>query len=140
MQENIRRKQIEDDILRDAANGYGIVSLGPQVEAICIVIQNKEKGHRQVFLNNIERLTLELGSMSPIPVVKATLKDAYKSLQRRECHAIYSAATELKNLIAALKKDDASYSVSSVWVTDEDVQTAQKSIEDRELALLKENQ
>jgi hypothetical protein len=139
-QQATSRKQIEDDIQRDAANGFGIVSLGSQVDAICMVVNSNEKGHRQVLLDNIERLTLELGSASPVPVSSATLQDAYKALQRRECQAIYSSAPELKNLMTALRKDDTSYSVSSVWVTDEKVEAAQKSIEEHELAAQKQDQ
>jgi len=140
LQQKNERMRIENDIESGSAAGHGIVFVGSQVDSICLVTKNNEKGHRQILLNNIERLTPELDSMSPAPVAKSTSDEAYKALQRRECQAIYSSAPELKNVIAALKKNDVGYSVSSLWITEEAVQDAEKSIKERELAAQREEQ
>jgi hypothetical protein len=140
LQQKNERMRIEENIQSESAAGYGIVFVGSQVDSICMVTKNNEKAHRQILLNNIERLTPELGSMSPVPVVKSTSDEAYKALQRRECQAIYSSAPELKSIIAALKKNDVGYSVSSVWITEEAVQVSEKIIKERELVAQRDDQ
>lgn len=110
---------IQAGIESGSGGGYGIVDVGSQAGTICIVIKDKEKGHRQLLLDNIELSTSEI-------VSKPTLDDAYKALQRNECQAIYSSSPDLKTLITALKNDGTSYSISSVWNGDAEIQQADK--------------
>jgi hypothetical protein len=120
--------------------GYGIVFAGPQVDSFCMVVKDKEKAHRTTLLDNIEQLTFEFGSKEPVPLLKANLEEAYKAFQHRECQAIYSSASELKNVLSALKRNDVSYSVSSVWITEDQVLAADKAIEEAENRAKQEQQ
>jgi hypothetical protein len=132
--QDIRKKaraRIEKDIDSGTKEGYGIIFVGSQAEAICMVAKDRERGHRRLLLNNIERLTPELSSTTPAK--PTTLEEAYKALQRNECAAIYASGRDLKSIVTVLKKDDVGYSVSSVWFAEEDVQTADKIAQEQEL-------
>lgn len=60
------------------------------------------------------------------------MDDAYKSLRRTDCQAIYSSAFELKTLLTALRADGASPSISPVWNADAEIQKADKLAQDKE--------
>ena len=126
------RARIRADIESGSKDGYGIVFVGPQAPSVCIVVKDRVKGHKQLLLDNIERLTSELNFTSLIS--KPSLDDAYKALQRNECEAVYSSAKELTNLVTALKKDETKYSVSSVWNSDAEIDKADKFAQEKELA------
>ena len=126
------RARIRADIESGSKEGYGIVFVGVQAPTVCIVVSDQVKGHKQLLLDNIERLTSELNFTSLIS--KSSLDDAYKALQRNECEAVYSSAKELTNLVTALKKDETGYSVSSVWNSDAEIDKADKSVQEKELA------
>jgi hypothetical protein len=125
------RDRVEKDIDSGTKEGYGILFVGSHATAICMVVKDKEKGHRLLLLNNIEKLSPELISTTPAKVT--TLDEAYKALQRNECAAIYASGRDLKSIVTGLKKDDISYSASSLWFTDEEAQSADKTAQEQEL-------
>lgn len=140
LEQKNNRDRLDNDIQNGAAKGFGIIFVGSQVETLCMVVKDKEKAHRKIMLDNIERLTLEIDSLSPTSIVKPSLDDAYKALNRKECQAIYSSATEIYTVISALKRTETKYSISSVWSTEEEVAMAAKLLDERELAEKTRNQ
>jgi hypothetical protein len=125
------REKILADIENGSGDGYGIVGTSQHATAICLVINDREDGHRQLLQDQVELSTSNI-------IRKSTLDDAYKAIQHNECQAVYSSSGELKRLTAALMKDGANYSVAVVWNTEEEINKADKFVQEKREAETKQ--
>jgi hypothetical protein len=136
--ESIKSLQLENDILRNAIEGYGLVSIGNGTSVICQTVTDREKAHESLVARVFDRLGVELGS-SP-SVISTSIDSAFVSAKRGQCGAIYASSKELRDLINGLQRDKLSYHVLPIWFSPADVDAEQKVIAARVASELRQQQ
>ena len=65
-------------------------------------------------------------------VIKDTnIDDAFIIVQKRQCGAVYASAADLKTLVAALKRNEIPYAISSLWNLPADVEREEKELAEK---------
>lgn len=124
----IKASEIETDIERGAKEGYGLILLNTGSPAVCAVIMDKANAHRLLLVSLGDRLTSEM-KISPM-ISAASLDGAFINIQRKQCGGVYASAQDLKTLLDSLKHEGISYLISAIWVTQPEIDAADKKIAD----------
>ena len=124
--ESIKSLQLENDILKKAIEGFGLVAIGNGTSLICQTSTDREKAHEALVARSFDRLQFELGS-SP-KVISTSIDSAFVSAKRGQCGAIYGSSRELKDLITSLLRDKLNYHVLPMWFSPADIDTEQNAI------------
>ena len=124
------RAKIQANIQDGSEAGYGIIYVESKAGPVCLVIKNNEKGHRHLLFESFERISSEAGVTATL--AKPSLEDAYKSLQRTDCKAVYASGVDIKTLISAMKSDGANPIYSGIWNSDSEIEKAEKLVKDKE--------
>jgi hypothetical protein len=136
--ESIKSLQLENDILKKAIEGYGLVAIGNGTLVICQTSSDREKAHETLVVRSFDRLQVESG---PSPkVISTSIDSAFVSAKRGQCGAIYGSSKELRDLITSLQRDKLSYHVLPMWFSPADVDAEQNAIAARVARELREQQ
>ena len=136
--DSIKSLQLENDILKNASEGFGLVAIPNGTSVICQTVPDREKAHEGLVSRSFDRLQVELG---PSPkVISTSIDSAFVSAKRGQCGAIYGASKDLKDLIASLQRDKLNYHVLPIWFSPADVDAEQKAVAVRVARELREQQ
>jgi hypothetical protein len=136
--DSIRSLQLENDILKKATEGFGLVAITNGTSVICQTVPDREKAHEGLVSRSFDRLQVELG---PSPkVISTSIDSAFVSAKRGQCGAIYGASKDLKDLIASLQRDKLNYHVLPIWFSPADVDAEQNAVAARVARELREQQ
>jgi tetratricopeptide (TPR) repeat protein len=127
--ESIKSLQIENNVLKQLVEGYGLVSIANGPSFVCQTVNDQSEAHDSLVTRSFDRLQVELKSA---PSVRPTSVDAaFVSTKRGQCGAIYGSSKDLKQLIISLQRDKLSYHVLPMWFSEEDVKSEQTALETR---------
>ena len=136
--DSIKSLQLENDILKKAAEGFGLVAITNGTSVICQTVPDREKAHEGLVSRSFDRLQVQLG---PSPrVISTSIDSAFVSAKRGQCGAIYGASKDLKDLIASLQRDKLNYHVLPIWFSPADVDAEQNAVAARVARELREQQ
>jgi tetratricopeptide (TPR) repeat protein len=136
--ESIKSLQLENDVLKKAVEGYGLVAIGNGTSVICQTSTDREKAHEALVARSFDRLQVELG---PSPkVISTSIDSAFVSAKRGQCGAIYGSSRELRDLITSLQRDKLNYHVLPIWFSPADIDAEQNAIAARVTQELRQQQ
>ena len=136
--DSIKSLQLENDILKKATEGFGLVAITNGTSVICQTVPDREKAHEGLVSRSFDRLQVQLG---PSPkVISTSIDSAFVSAKRGQCGAIYGASKDLKDLIASLQRDKLNYHVLPIWFSPADVDAEQNAVAARVARELREQQ
>ena len=107
------------NIADGAPQGFGIVLLKTGSPSLCVAVGAKIPSHHQLLIRVESKLNPEMQTQAVIK--DTTIDDAFISVQKGQCGAIYASAADLKTLTAAFKRNNVPYRVSSLWNLPADV-------------------
>jgi hypothetical protein len=136
--DSIKSLQLENDVLRKAIDGFGLVSIENGTSVVCQTVADRQKAHEGLVVRASDRLQDELGS-SP-RAISTSIEGAFVSAKRGQCGAIYGASKDLRDLIASLQRDKLNYHVLPIWFSPADVEAEQKQVAEAEARNLREQQ
>jgi uncharacterized protein len=117
--------QLESKILTGSIEGYGFAILtGTASNRVCVTATVSREGHQRVIDSLSDHLSGILGHAPS--VVFASLDDAFLQIQRAGCGVVYASASELKDLLAGLKRDSISYRLDENWITQARINQSQQ--------------
>jgi len=127
--DGIKSLQLENDLLKKAIDGFGVVIVKNSTSVVCQTVTNQQKAHESLLSHNADRLQLEFGA--PASTISTSIDSAFVAAKRGQCGAIYGVAKDLRELIASLQRDKLSYHVVPIWFSAKDVDVEQVKITDR---------
>jgi hypothetical protein len=135
---SIKSVQLENDLLKKAIDGFGIVTLVNGTSVVCQTVPDRTAAHAGLVNSASDQLSIELGAQPK--VISTSVDSAFVSAKRGQCGAIYGMANDLRNLIAGLQRDKLSYHVLPLWFSLADVENKEKEVADGEARRLREQQ
>jgi hypothetical protein len=134
--DSIKSLQLENDILKKAIEGFGLVAIINGTSVICQTVPDREKAHEGLVSRSFDRLQVQLG---PSPkVISTSIDSAFVSAKRGQCGAIYGASKDLKDSILSLQRDKLNYHVLPIWFSPADVDAEQNAVAARAARELRE--
>jgi hypothetical protein len=127
--DSIKSLQLENDLLKGAVDGFGVVVVKNSTSVVCQTVTSLEKAHESLLSHYADRLELEFGA--PASIISTSIDSAFVAAKRGQCGAIYGAAKDLRELVASLQRDKLSYHVVPIWFSSADVNAEQTKIADR---------
>ncbi|MBJ6124366.1 hypothetical protein [Microvirga splendida] len=105
---------LEAQILSGKSSGFGLVLTNPSQARICQTVPDDPEAHRIAVLGKTS--TVFNVSTNDITFTKTSLDDAFADFQTRKCNAIYAAATDLAEIVKAMKRERLDYVVAPMWI------------------------
>ncbi|WP_201834842.1 hypothetical protein [Microvirga zambiensis] len=105
---------LEAQILNGKSSGFGIVFNNPSQGRICQTVADDPEAHRIAVLQKTG--TVFNVSTDDISFTRTSLDDAFADFQTRKCNAIYASATDLAEIVKAMKRERLDYVVAPMWV------------------------
>lgn len=127
--ESVAGEAVAEDIEQGTRAGFGLllINRGVSVSAVCAVTPENAEAHRRLLTERNDALAASMGAE---PVIAPTTADgAFVSAKRGSCGAVYASAADLKVLANGLKRDGTNYRFSSIWITPEEVKSANKDVD-----------
>lgn len=112
--ETLSAAALEAQILNGKSSGFGLVFTNPSQGRICQTVSDDPEAHRIAVLGKTS--TVFNVSTDAISFAKTSLDDAFADFQTRKCNAIYASATDLAEIVKALKRERLDYVVAPMWV------------------------
>jgi hypothetical protein len=121
-----KRREIETDVLNGSIDGYGLIVLTASPSGtICATVATNRGGHEAVIQSLSDHLIGVIGATPAAPTFTSSVDEAFSAVQHGTCAAVYASATDLKALLAALKREAIAYQIDENWVTQAQVDDAQ---------------
>jgi hypothetical protein len=105
---------LEAQILNGKSSGYGIVFTNPGQGRICHTVGEDSEAHKIAVLRKTG--TVFNIATDSIAFTTTSLDDAFADFQTRKCNAIYASATDLAEIVRAMKRERLDYVVAPLWV------------------------
>lgn len=110
------------DIDAQSATGFGFLVLSNPSANVCAVVADDVAAHERIFTDNLQVIRAEINA--PPQFSAMSLDAAFAGLKRGRCAAIYTDAATLKQVIDALRRDDATFQLIGLWITPDQVAAA----------------
>lgn len=110
------RNSIEEfkaKVVARAPDAYGIVLVRTGSASLCLAAVDKVEAHQQLLLTAESKISFDMRTGPTI--AKTNIDDAFVSIQKHQCGAVYASAADLRTLTSALERDSIPYAFSSVW-------------------------
>jgi hypothetical protein len=105
---------LEAQILNGKSSGFGLVLTNPSQGRVCQTVAEDAEAHKIAVLRKTS--TVFNVSTDDIAFTKTSLDDAFADFQTRKCNAIYASATDLAEIVKAMKRERLDYVVAPMWV------------------------
>lgn len=112
--EGLSSAALEAQILNGKSSGFGLVLTNPSQGRVCQTVAEDAEAHKIAVLRKTS--TVFNVSTDDIAFTKTSLDDAFADFQTRKCNAIYASATDLAEIVKAMKRERLDYVVAPMWV------------------------
>jgi anti-sigma28 factor (negative regulator of flagellin synthesis) len=102
--ERAQIEKIKANIADGAPDGFGVVLLKTGSANLCLAVGSKVRTHHQLLLGTQDELNLEM--QTDVIIAETNIDDAFITVQKLQCGAVYASAADLKILTAALTRND----------------------------------
>ncbi len=120
---------IRADVASGVRKGFGLILLKTGSSVVCLTPSEKVGVHAHLLLKVADKLAMDLNGDPSISDV--SLNDAFIDTQKRQCGAIYADAAGLQEIDSELLRMNIPHSFSSVWITPDQLDAADKALQDQ---------
>lgn len=119
-------QQIEDEVGKELRTGFGLIRVNNDNKVVCAAIDERRDGHSALLQKSNDDLMQALGGKYSIATMPS--EQAFILAKKSQCGAIYANAKEMKLILEALKRDNISYRVISLWFQNNDISSENEKI------------
>jgi hypothetical protein len=124
----LKSEFIYNDLQTQSRDGYGALSFAVQNQSLCVIFEEAKDAHLEV-LPQLDNFIYAHNGNEASNVAELSKRNAFITIQRGGCSALYANSRNLKEIISGLEVIKLDFSVLPFWISQYEIDRIDKKIE-----------